>query len=55
MRRMVGAGTAAIKFGHAEQGRAEWMLLADEFRLLIQQAGIPTPSIDAAYRQLSPA
>ncbi len=53
MRRMLGAETAAIKFGHAEQGRAEWMLLADEFRQLIAQAGIPTPSIDAAYRNLS--
>lgn len=53
MRRMLGAETAATKFGHAEQGRAEWMLLADEFRQLIAQAGIPTPSIDAAYRHLS--
>ncbi len=55
MRRLVGAETAAIKFGHAEQGRAEWILLADEFRVLIEQAGIPTPWIDAAYRHLSPA
>ncbi|MBT8463800.1 MAG: NAD(P)-binding domain-containing protein [Myxococcales bacterium] len=55
MRKMVSAETAAIKFGHAEQGRAEWVLLADEFRQLIEQAGIPTPSLDAAYRQLSPA
>ena len=53
MRRMVSAETAAVKFGHAEQGRAEWMLLADEFRQLIAQAGIPTPSIDAAYRHLT--
>jgi hypothetical protein len=29
------------------------MLLADEFRQLIAQAGIPTPSIDAAYRHLT--
>jgi 2-dehydropantoate 2-reductase len=55
MRRMLKTETAAIKFGHAEQGRAEWMLLADEFRQLIAQAGIPTPSIDAAYRNLSAA
>lgn len=53
MRRMVGAETAATKLGHAEQGRAEWMLLRDEFRQLIVQAGIPTPAIDAAYRHLS--
>jgi hypothetical protein len=53
MRRMLGAETAATKFGHAEQGRAEWILLRNEFRELIAQAGIPTPSIDAAYRQLS--
>jgi 2-dehydropantoate 2-reductase len=53
MRRMLSAETVAIKFGHAEQGRGEWMLLADEFRQLIAQAGIPTPSIDAAYRYLS--
>lgn len=53
MRKMVGVETAAIKFGHAEQGRAEWLLLADEFRVLIDQAGIPTPSFDAAYRHLT--
>jgi len=53
MRRMLGAETAATKFGHAEQGRAEWILLRDEFREIIAQAGIPTPSIDAAYRHLS--
>jgi len=53
MRRMVSAETAATKFGHAEQGRAEWILLRDEFRQLIAQTGIPTPSIDAAYRHLS--
>ena len=55
MRRMLATETAAIKFGHAEQGRAEWMLLADEFRQLVEKAGIPTPSIDAAYRNLSAA
>jgi len=55
MRRMVSGETAAIKFGHAEQGRAEWVLLAEEFDQLIAQAGIPTPSIDAAYRNLSAA
>lgn len=53
MRRMVSGETAAIKFGHAEQGRAEWVLLAEEFGQLVAQAGIPTPSIDAAYRYLS--
>ncbi|MDH3726506.1 MAG: hypothetical protein OER77_03160, partial [Myxococcales bacterium] len=53
MRRMVSAETAAVKFGHAEHGRAEWILLRDEFREIIAQAGIPTPSIDAAYRHLS--
>lgn len=42
------------RFGHAEHGRAEWVLLADEVRQLIEQAGIPTPSLDAAYVQLSP-
>jgi len=53
MRRMVKADATAIKLGHAEQGRAEWQLLADEFRLLIERADVPTPSINAAYRQLS--
>jgi len=55
MRRMLKSETTAIKLGHAEQGRAEWQLLAKEFRLLIEQADVPTPSIDAAYRHLSPA
>jgi 2-dehydropantoate 2-reductase len=55
MRRMVKAETTAIKFGHAEQGRAEWHLLADEFRSLIEGVDVPTPAIDVAYRQLSPA
>jgi hypothetical protein len=55
MRRMVKAETAAIKLGHAEQGRAEWQCLAEEFRSLIERVDVPTPSIDAAYRQLSPA
>jgi len=55
MRRMVKAETAAIKLGHAEQGRAEWQLLADEFRSLIERVDVPTPSIDVAYRSLSPA
>jgi hypothetical protein len=55
MRRMVKAETAAIKLGHAEQGRAEWQLLADEFRLLIERVDVPTPSIAVAYRNLSPA
>ena len=55
MRRMVKAETAAIKLGHAEQGRAEWQLLAEEFRSLIERVDVPTPSIDVAYRNLSPA
>jgi len=55
MRRMLKAPTTAIKLGHAEQGRAEWRLLADEFRSLIDRVDVPTPSIDAAYRQLTPA
>ncbi|MBW2686911.1 MAG: hypothetical protein JRE19_13500, partial [Deltaproteobacteria bacterium] len=55
MRRMVKAETAAIKLGHAEQGRTEWQLLAEEFRSLIERVDVPTPSIDAAYRQLSSA
>jgi 2-dehydropantoate 2-reductase len=54
MRRMLKTETAAIKFGHAEQGRAEWQLLADEFRSLIERASVPTPSLDVAYRSLSP-
>jgi hypothetical protein len=28
--------------------------LADEFRLLIERVDVPTPSIDVAYRNLSP-
>ena len=55
MRRMVKFETTASKLGHAEQGRAEWQRLAKEFRLLIERADVPTPSIDAAYRHLSPA
>jgi hypothetical protein len=55
MRRMVKAETTAIKLGHAEQGRAEWPCLADEFRSLIERVDVPTPSINAAHRQLSPA
>jgi len=55
MRRMLQADTMAIKIGHAEQGRAEWQLLADEFRSLIERVDVPTPSIDVAYRHLSPA
>ena len=55
MRRMVKAETATIKLGHAEQGRAEWQLLADEFRSLIERVGVPTPTLDVAYRSLSPA
>jgi 2-dehydropantoate 2-reductase len=53
MRRMVESETTAIKVGHAEQGRAEWQLLADEFRSLIERVGVPTPSLDVAYRSLS--
>ena len=55
MRRMLEAETTAIKLGHAEQGRAEWQCLAGEFRSLIERVDVPTPSIDAAYRQLSSA
>ena len=33
----------------------EMVALADEFRQLITQAGIPTPSIDAGYQYLSRA
>ena len=50
MRRMVKLETTAIKPGHAEQGRAEWQWIAKEFRLLIERANIPTPSIEAAFR-----
>ncbi|MBT8470805.1 MAG: hypothetical protein KJN97_18815 [Deltaproteobacteria bacterium] len=53
MRRMLKSEAIAIKLGHAEQGRAEWQLLAKEFRLLIERADVRTPSIDAAYRHLS--
>jgi 2-dehydropantoate 2-reductase len=55
MRRMAKADTTAIRLGHAEQGRAEWQLLADEFRLLIERVDVPTPSIDVAYRSLTSA
>jgi hypothetical protein len=53
MRRMVKAETAVIKLGHAEQGRAEWQLLANEFRSLIERVDVPTPSIEVSYRSLS--
>jgi hypothetical protein len=53
MRRMMNDETTAIKIGHAEQGRAEWQCLADEFRSLIERVDVPTPSIDSAYPQLS--
>ncbi|MFW2388225.1 MAG: ketopantoate reductase family protein [Polyangiales bacterium] len=52
MRRMISAETFALKVGHAAEGRAEWVVLADEFRQLITQSGIPTPSIDAGYEYL---
>ncbi len=55
MRRMVESATTAIKIGHAEQGRAEWQLLADEFRSLIERVDVSTPSIDVAYRSLTSA
>ena len=54
-RHMISGETAATKLGHAEQGRAEWLFLADEFRELITRAGIPTPAIDAAFHHLGPA
>ena len=52
MRRMISDETFALKVGHAAEGRVEWVVLADEFRQLITQAGIPTPSIDAGYQYL---
>jgi 2-dehydropantoate 2-reductase len=54
MRRMVNDGATAIKIGHAENGRAEWQCLADEFQSLVDRVDVSTPSIDSAYRQLSP-
>lgn len=54
-RRMISGETAATKLGHAEQGRAEWRLLADELRQLIAKAGIPTPAIDVAFQHLGTA
>ena len=51
-RRMISGEAAATKLGHAEHGRAEWLLLADELRELIVKAGIPTPSIDVAFQDL---
>ncbi|UCH29713.1 MAG: ketopantoate reductase family protein [Myxococcales bacterium] len=54
-RRMISGEAAATKLGHAEHGRAEWLLLADELRELIVKAGIPTPSIDVAFQHLGAA
>jgi hypothetical protein len=54
MRRMVKDETTAIKIGHAENGQAEWQCVADEFQSLIDRVDVSTPSIDSAYRQLSP-
>jgi hypothetical protein len=54
-RRLISGETAATKLGHAEQGRAEWLLLADELRELIAKAGIPTPAIDVAFQHLGAA
>jgi len=44
--------TAAIKSGHADQAREEMLLLATEFRALIDGSEIATPSIDALFRHL---
>ena len=55
MRKMLRAETAAIKFGHAQQGQAEWQLLSREFRSLIERVEVATPSIDALDRHLKPS
>ena len=55
LRRMLRSKSTAIKLGHAAGGQAEWRLIAQEFRALIDQAGIATPATNELYRALDPA
>lgn len=41
--------------GHANAARDEMAHLSDEFRALIRQAGVPTPSLDALAAYVDPA
>jgi 2-dehydropantoate 2-reductase len=52
MKRMMSSESVAIKVGHADGGRAEWQLLASEFRTMIDVTDVPTPSIDALFSHL---
>lgn len=52
-RKVAGEGTS-IKIGHALKARPEMQAIADEFRALINESGLATPSIDALSRYLAP-
>jgi hypothetical protein len=47
---MLGTEYAEVAFaGHASAAEDEFRLLAGEFRKLIQQTSVPTPSIDELF------
>jgi len=54
IRRMLKDPTTDIKIGHALGARNEMKTLADEFRELIRESGVPTPTIDILNRHLDP-
>ena len=53
MRRLFRAESMEIKMGHASGSAGEWRLIMEEFRALIDRAGIPTPATDILLRELS--
>ena len=52
MKRMIESDRMSIKIGHAHGARNEMNTIADEFCALIQQANVPTPSIEVLNRYL---
>ncbi|UCG52293.1 MAG: ketopantoate reductase family protein [Candidatus Latescibacterota bacterium] len=52
MKRMIESDTTKTKVGHALEGRAEWRLLADEFRSLATTTDVPTPAMDRLYQHI---
>ncbi len=51
-RRMLASAMTDIKIGHALGARDEFRALAEEFRELVREAGVPAPSIDILSRHL---
>jgi len=52
LKRMMASPSMATKVGHAEEGRREWQLLAEEFQTLIDGAGVATPSFGALRQHI---